>query len=176
MEDGSPIIDSLYEQDFTAWAEQQVEALRRRDIGGNALDYENIAEEIEDVAKHVERTCKSYLGTIIEHLLKLQFGEVRYDERGWRSSVMVARDELDSELTPTLRKRMPILLKPLFERELTLLAAKGTMDIRRVRSALPDGYSWEQLTDSEWWPERSSDQRRVMGQVGLEPRGKRLRS
>lgn len=173
MEDGSPILDSLYERDFVAWAETQAEALKSRGAGANALDYDNLAEEIEDVAKHVARTCKSYLSIIIEHLLKLQFGDARYDERGWRASVSVARKDLDDELTPTLRKRLPDDLPRLFATDLELLHVNRKVDGRVVREALPEGYSWSQLTDADWWPEPVTLRRRVIQEPGLEPRSRR---
>jgi len=156
MEDGTSIEISLYERDFTAWAEAQAEALRRRGTGRDLLDYDNLAEEIEDVAKHVARTCRSYLDVIIEHLLKLQFAPSAQDERGWKASVKVARRDLSRELTPTLRARLPDELAELFEDRLEILEAYRTLaDADIVRAELPVGYSWEQLTDPDWWPPRT---------------------
>ncbi len=46
-------LKTLYDEDFVAWAEHQAEALRAAARGGSnqALDWENLAEEIEDLGK-----------------------------------------------------------------------------------------------------------------------------
>ncbi len=38
--------DNLYDRDFYTWAIHQADALKRRDF--NAVDWENVIEEIED--------------------------------------------------------------------------------------------------------------------------------
>ena len=45
---------SDYDTDVAAWAEQQADALRRR--AANEIDWDNVAEEIEDVVgRHRDR-------------------------------------------------------------------------------------------------------------------------
>ncbi len=153
MEDGSPVRVSLYDTDLTLWAEQQAALLRER-AGADALDYENLAEEIDDVAGGIKRACRSYVLVMIEHLLKLQFVPSEQDQRGWRTSVRAARKDLHYDLTPTLRARMPDLLEELFDRQVEKLAARGILtDEHGIKSALPLGYTLEQIMDKEWWPE-----------------------
>jgi hypothetical protein len=50
---------------------EQVSALRERRI--EDLDWENIAEEIEDLGKGEKRSIESHLERLIEHLLKLVY-------------------------------------------------------------------------------------------------------
>jgi Domain of unknown function DUF29 len=40
---------SLYDEDFSAWTQQQAELLRRLPAFGNELDLVHIAEETEDL-------------------------------------------------------------------------------------------------------------------------------
>ena len=153
MEDGSPIQANLYDTDLTAWAEQQAAALRARAGGGNALDYDNLAEEIDDVAGSLLRSCRSYLAVIIEHLLKLQFTLSTRDERGWKQSVRAARGDLEEDLSPTLRSRLPDQMPNFFDTRLKRLRDNDLgLNIDTIRQALPNGYSWEQLTSDDWWP------------------------
>ena len=59
---------SLYDQDFVAWSKQQAEALRTAArIGSNqSLDWENLAEEIEDLGKSARRELQSQIRRIVQ--------------------------------------------------------------------------------------------------------------
>ncbi|MFB2837532.1 DUF29 domain-containing protein [Floridanema evergladense] len=50
-----PLVD-LYETDFYAWTQKQVQLLRQRDL--NNLDIENLIEEIESLGKQEKRLIK----------------------------------------------------------------------------------------------------------------------
>lgn len=145
--------DDLYERDATAWAEQQAAALRRHEAGHNQLDYENLAEEIEDVAKSIERACRSELNRILAHLLKLEFVDLPENRRGWRLSVRSARNELEDEITPTLRNRLPALLPKLLKRQVELVTEQYDLPpTGPIRTRLDEGYSWAEVTDPDWFP------------------------
>ena len=64
--------DDLYDRDYFAWAQVQAEALRAHRSGENALDYDNLAEEVEDLGGSIRRACISQIANIIEHLLKIE--------------------------------------------------------------------------------------------------------
>jgi hypothetical protein len=91
-----------YESDLYAWTKEQADALRRR--ASNALDWENLAEEIESVGTSQRSEIRSRLKVLLVHLLKwkcqpeLQCGS-------WRASIREARDEIGDLLedSPSLR-------------------------------------------------------------------------
>ena len=60
-------LKTLYEEDTVAWAETQAAALRAAAQGGSnrQLDWENLAEEIEDLAKSERRSLHSHIRRII---------------------------------------------------------------------------------------------------------------
>lgn len=64
---------SLYDDDIVTWAEQQAAALRalgeRADLS-NAIDWENVAEEIESVGRSQIRAVESLLSQTLAHCLK----------------------------------------------------------------------------------------------------------
>ena len=61
----------LYDTDIVSWAEQQADALGRR--ATNEIDWNNVAEEIEDVARRDRDRLYGALVTAITHLLKWRF-------------------------------------------------------------------------------------------------------
>ncbi|HEY1260607.1 MAG TPA: DUF29 domain-containing protein [Stellaceae bacterium] len=102
---------TLYEEDFVAWSKQQAEALRAaaRTGSNQRLDWENLAEEVEDLGRSVRRGLRSQLTRIIHHLLKLQFSPAENRRRGWKSSVREARSEVAALLNEnrSLRSELP---------------------------------------------------------------------
>jgi hypothetical protein len=57
-------MSDLYEADIAAWAEQQANALRRR--AANEIDWENVAEEIESLARSDRRKIRDPLAVICD--------------------------------------------------------------------------------------------------------------
>ena len=145
------LADDLYETDVVAWAEQQADALRRR-VGGNALDWDNLADEIEAVSRSERRACKSLIAVIIEHLLKLELAGQRDNERMWTVSVRHARKSLQQDLTPTLRARLPDYLPGAVEMQIERLAAAGAITDEAAAHRRERPYTWEEVT-GDWLPE-----------------------
>ncbi len=57
-----------YEDDFVAWLEDQAGRARRGEVEG--LDLENIAEELEGMARSDRREIRTRLTVLLVHLLK----------------------------------------------------------------------------------------------------------
>ena len=98
----------LYEEDFVRWTEVQAKALRdAARAGANLpLDWENLAEEVEDLGKSLRRELNSRIATIIEHLLKLECSPAIDPHRGWAETIDHERDEIEELLSgnPSLRR------------------------------------------------------------------------
>ncbi|MCX7989918.1 MAG: DUF29 domain-containing protein, partial [Aquificaceae bacterium] len=58
----------LYEKDFPLWAEINYELLKERAY--ELVDWENLLEEVRDMAQRHLDACISYLAVILEHLYK----------------------------------------------------------------------------------------------------------
>ena len=143
----------LYERDYYAWLQDQVRALRERRI--EDVDWENVAEEIEDLGKSERRGIESQLSRLAEHLLKLAYirGMSRdYDVRGWRMSVKGARFSIQKLLkeSPSLRSRLAEMLPDAYY--------SGRLDALRDARASEDGipelspWTVEQLMDDSFLP------------------------
>jgi hypothetical protein len=87
----------LHDTDFFAWSKAQAEALRTEArIGSNQkLDWENLAEEIEDLGVSQLSALESQVRRIIEHFLKLENSPASGPRRGWRESIVDARVEIE---------------------------------------------------------------------------------
>ena len=72
-------MSDLYEADIAAWAEQQADALRRR--AANEIDWENVAEEIEDVAR---RDRNRIYGALLTAIRPDALPRPKPDWRGYR--------------------------------------------------------------------------------------------
>src|SRR5690348_15042634 len=101
---------TLYEEDTAAWAEQQAAALRAAARGGSnqLLDWENLAEEIEDLGKSLRIALKSQISRVILHQIKLMHSPASDPRRGWRRTIRQARDEIARILedSPSLRREI----------------------------------------------------------------------
>lgn len=87
---------TLYETDFYAWTQDQAATLRRlaADRINLEIDFENLAEEIDDVGKNRKHEVESRLETILEHLLKLAFSPAWEPINQWKRTVRVHRRDL----------------------------------------------------------------------------------
>jgi hypothetical protein len=99
-----------YDEDFFAWTQEQAAALRRAGASRvNAdVDWENVAEEVEDMGKAEKRQIQSRLGVLAVHLLKWIYCPDLLDRcaRPWRLTILEQRDELAAVL-----KDSPSLLR-----------------------------------------------------------------
>src|SRR5919202_1623848 len=104
----------LYDEDFVLWTEQQAQALRAAARGGVnlALDWENLAEEIESLGRSDRRELHSQIYRIIRHLAKLQFSSASDPRHGWYESIGDARKQIELVLadSPSLKPQLETIV------------------------------------------------------------------
>ncbi len=84
-----------YESDLYEWTKEQADALRRR--ASNALDWDNLAEEIESLGTSQRSDIRSRLKVLLVRLLKWKHQpELRCGS--WRGSIREARDQIEDVL------------------------------------------------------------------------------
>ena len=147
-----PKARNLYYEDFYVWTEAQAELLRKRQF--EALDLDNLIEEVEGLGDAKKSAVLNNASNIIEHLLKLQFSPAQDPRRGWAESIVEHRTRLELELTPRLHQilveelpRVYALTRRSTERKLRLYGEHAAAD------ALPTDcpYTIDQITE-DWWP------------------------
>jgi hypothetical protein len=77
----------LYETDILIWSEQQAALLRRR--AANALDWDNLAEEIADVGLSQLHAVMSHLRLALLHDLKAEAWPLSRDVEHWRATELI---------------------------------------------------------------------------------------
>ena len=94
-----------YEHDFSAWLQQQAEALRAKDW--SALDVDNLIEELETLGRSERNALWSHLRILLMHLLKWRYQPERRT-RSWRGSITRARQQVARRLPqPSLHRELP---------------------------------------------------------------------
>ncbi|MCX8075963.1 MAG: DUF29 domain-containing protein [Aquificaceae bacterium] len=112
-------LKKLYDKDFPLWAEVNLMLLKEKAY--EQVDWENLFEEIEDMARSDLKACISYLAVILEHLYKLEhFKNLAGGETagsGWIKSILTARERLKRLLNkhPSLKQKLPDNLQEAWE-------------------------------------------------------------
>jgi hypothetical protein len=154
-----PDVKTLYDEDFLEWSKEQAEALRAAERGGSnlALDWRNLAEEIESLGISEKRELRSQIQRVIRHLLKLEYSSATEPRRSWDDSVDDARGAIDSLLkySPSLAREIPSMIADEFIRgsrkALRDLEKYGELDPTidaRIRATT---YTVEQIV-GDWFP------------------------
>jgi Domain of unknown function DUF29 len=152
----------LHDEDFVAWSKQQADVLRAASHGGpnHQLDWENLAEEIEDLGNSQRTALGSYVMRIIQHLVKLEYSPTAEPEprNVWRRTVRLARLQAQKRVqrNPSLQPELGHIVeeetKPGIEYAIADLEEHGEIDeveanvLRRVR------YTEAQVL-GDWFPE-----------------------
>jgi hypothetical protein len=142
----------LYEDDFYLWVERQADLLRKGRF--RDLDLAHLIEEVEELGTNLRNAVTSRTREIILHLLKLQYSPTVEPRGGWRESVGKQRDDLELEITPSLRRYLAAELETIFQK-----ARRRAVDELARDRVKPDQlpttcpYTFEQIIDPIWRPE-----------------------
>lgn len=87
-------LKQLHETDFNLWIEETKKAIANRDV--EAMDWENLWEEIDDMGKSAKRSLESYLELLVAHILKLQYWESERERnyKHWQVEVAAFRKRI----------------------------------------------------------------------------------
>ncbi|MDQ2101391.1 DUF29 domain-containing protein [Azospirillum isscasi] len=144
-----------YDDDFYAWTQEQARLLREaaRERLNTPIDWDHVAEEIEDMGRNDRRAISSHLAHVIEHLLKLEFSPASDPRSGWRKSVREQRAAAVDALadSPSLKGHVDLPLAFHRGRGLAIDGlGQDRVDERDLPSDCP--YALEHLLDEGWWP------------------------
>jgi hypothetical protein len=145
-----------HDEDLAAWALDQARRLRElaRMRPNEPLDWELLADEIEDMGKGEQRAAEAFVKLILAHLLKLEFARDATAVHHRRKELQAFRSNYRRRATPSIHARLQAELPAIYEvaRAETIAALWQDADLEdRVPCACP--YRWEQVT-GDWLPER----------------------
>jgi hypothetical protein len=139
-----------YEADFHAWSMEQSSRLRLLRIPG--LDTENLAEEIESLARSDRRELGSRFAVLLVHLLKWKH-QSSMRSNSWENTIYEQRQQIEVLLkdSPSLRRIVQEFLSDAYPR-----AIKNTVRETKLPAAtFPAVCEWspEQVLSEDFLPD-----------------------
>ncbi len=145
-----------YENDFVAWLEDQAARARRGEV--DALDLENIAEELEGMARSDRREIRNRLTVLLAYLLKCSVQPKRRSS-SWLGTIAEQRDGITQLLedSPSLRDFPAEAL----ERCFPAARRNAARQMRLSPSAFPERCPFliEEVLEPCWLPGGSDETR-----------------
>ncbi|MFM7908645.1 MAG: DUF29 domain-containing protein [Microcystis sp.] len=142
-----PDLKTLYEIDDSLWLEETIELLKNKRY--EALDLENLIEELEDLGNEKKFRVASFLQQIIRHALLLQFWtrEREYNQAHWQAEIISFQYHLKRYLTTNLRKYLEQEFEQIYFESRQYVRKKTDNQVN-----FPDicPYSLEELLDPNW--------------------------
>jgi hypothetical protein len=140
-----------YEKDFVAWLEDQAGRARRGEV--ESLDLENIAEELEGLARSDRREMRSRLTVLLTHLLDCLV-QPQKRSSSWLETIADQRDGIAEliEDSPSLRSFPAEIL----DRAYLAARRKAARQMRLPEREFPEHcpFAIESVLDACWIPGR----------------------
>lgn len=147
---------SLHDVDFHGWTRQQSALLRAGRF--DALDVENLIDEVESMGASERKELSSRLEVLIAHLLKWQF-QPRRRGRSWELTIQEQRSRLLDHLAEN-----PSLANPDFLNASLAKAYKYAVIAARRETRLSGGvfpaacpYTLEEILQDGFYPEAQAE-------------------
>ncbi|MFB2875955.1 DUF29 domain-containing protein [Floridanema aerugineum] len=160
-------LTNLYDTDFYAWTQKQVQLLRQRDIEN--LDIENLIEEIESLGKQEKRELVNRLKILLGHLLKWQY-QPNHRSRSWIRTIREQRNEIKNIIreNPSLKPFLNDAKIAAYSSGVDLAIDETGMFIDIFPKLCP--YSWEEIENPNFFPGDIADSDRdLLAIYGISP-------
>ena len=134
----------LYETDFYAWTQTQVELMKHGNL--NALDLANLMEEIQSLGKQQKQELRNRLGVLIGHLLKWQY-QPNFRSKSWRVTIRGQRRRIKEHIleNPSLKSYLHQAIAEAFPDGIDLVLKETPLEEKDLPSECP--YTVEQIFD-----------------------------
>jgi hypothetical protein len=142
------------DDDYYGWLLDQASALRRE--RPDSLDCDNLAEELEGMARSEESALESHLVVLLKHLLKWRY---QSDKRtgSWEASIANSRDQIARLLqkSSSLKSKIDAGLQAAYPLARRKAGAQMGLTKRQWERDLPASCEWglPEIRDPDFWPE-----------------------
>ncbi|MDT9185166.1 MULTISPECIES: DUF29 domain-containing protein [Oscillatoriales] len=152
MQQLSESLKSLYDTDYHLWVLETVKHLKKGDF--EAVDLENLIEEVLDLSKRDKRKLASLLTLLFEHLLKLKYwhSEKENNQNHWRREIRNFRKQIKRHLkdSPSLQNYLSQELVDIYEDARELVSDISGLSVSDFPST-PIA-NLEEVLDENWFP------------------------
>ncbi|MCZ8247954.1 DUF29 domain-containing protein [Microcystis sp. LE19-195.1E] len=146
-------ISNLYDSDYQLWLESTINQLRQGDF--QAVDWQNLLEELADLGKNNRRALKSLLTRLLEHLLKLTYWQSPrdYNQAAWKKEIRNFRLQIADLLedSPSLKSYLREILAKCYLDARHLIIDETQLDASIFPVELLA--SLEEILDQNWLPD-----------------------
>ena len=139
-----------YESDFALWCAEQGRLLREGKV--DALDRENLAEEIESLGRSERYEIESRLKVLLVHLLKWSF-QPEKRKMGWKATIREQRGRIARRIaaSPSLTAYPGEILAEEYAYAVPDAATETGLSEQTFPATCP--FTIEQVLDANWLPE-----------------------
>lgn len=143
---------TLHNTDYNQWVEATVKQLQESDF--NAVDWENLIEEIADLSRRERQKLRKLLTRLWEHLLKLAYWESERERNAphWKKEVRNFRKQIKQILkdSPSLKPFFTEIFEECYQdaREMVADLSELPLDIFPSNSIM----NGSQILDETWLP------------------------
>jgi hypothetical protein len=145
-----PAAPAQHDNDFYSWAMETAGALRAHRF--EAIDWEAVAEELEDMGRSERRELENRLEVLLAHLLKWSF-QPQGRSSSWRGTIKEQRRKTARLLrqNPGLKPLIPEILADAYCSAMAVAERDTGID----EETFPETYPWdfERIMDEGFWPE-----------------------
>lgn len=142
--------NATYEQDFYAWLRKSAQLIKEKRF--SELDIDNIAEELEGLARSDKRQLINRFAVLLAHLLKWQY-QAEKRSKSWERTIKEQRKRiiLLLEESPSLKYEIELKLADAYEIAILSAANETGLD----ESVFPESceYSLTEALDSHFYPD-----------------------
>ena len=139
-----------YDQDFALWSSEQAALLRARHF--DAVDFVNVAEEIESLGRSDEDEIENRLNVLVMHLLKWRY-QAQNRSPSWRATIIEQRSRILKRLSksPSLKRYPGEVLSE--EYVTARLRAAGETELPEATFPETCPFTIDQVLDKSFYPD-----------------------
>ena len=143
---------NLYDTDYNLWVLETVKQLKNKNF--NALDLENLIEEVSDLSRRDKKKLKSLLRRLFEHLLKMKYwnSEIERNKAHCQGEIRNFRKQIQDELedSPSLKNYVNDIFETCYQDSREIVSDKSKLSLDTFPEK-PIG-NIEEVLDENWLP------------------------